>query len=87
MSPSAQATMQPQLTLQSLSFAAFRLSQPARAMFRKLGLTNYLEAAICYVTDFAWLADELGGRDVWQRMNRVSGEWQLAVAACIAAEC
>ena len=109
-------------------FASFKSSQPARAMFRKLGLSDYLEAAtswrslreiivafndpdqgrfvdlarqcdgvassgervllhaICYVTDFAWLADELTNGKAWQRMDRVGGEWRQAVAACIAAE-
>lgn len=42
--------------------------------------------AILYVTDFAWLADELGGSKVWQNMDRVGGDWRRAVAACIAAE-
>lgn len=47
--------------------------------------------AICYVTDFAWLADELGtsskGKSrVWQDMDRVSGEHRRCVAACIGAE-
>lgn len=42
--------------------------------------------AILYVTDFAWLADELGGARVWQNMDRVGGEWRQAVAACIGAE-
>lgn len=112
-----------------MNFADFKASQPAQAMFRKLHLEEYLDAAtnwralrelivqfnnpdegnfvklarqcdgiassgervllhaILFVTDFAWLADELGGREVWQRMNRVSGEWQRAVAACITAEC
>lgn len=42
--------------------------------------------AILYVTDFAWLADELDGGRTWYRMDSVSGEWRKAVAACIAAE-
>jgi hypothetical protein len=47
--------------------------------------------AICYVTDFAWLADELGtdskGRSrVWQDFDRVSGEHRRCVAACIGVE-
>jgi hypothetical protein len=109
-------------------FEAFKAGQPARAIFRALGLSEYLEAAtswrvlrmlivqfndcdkgnfvalarrydgvcssgervllhaICYVTDFAWLADELGGKRVWQNMHRASGEWRQAVVACIAAE-
>lgn len=41
--------------------------------------------AIMYVCDFAWLADKLGGKKVWQNMNRAGGEFQEAVAACIAA--
>jgi hypothetical protein len=109
-------------------FAEWKASQPAQAMFRKLGLSQYLEAAtswralrslivdfndrdkgnfvklvrrcdgvassgerillhaICYVCDFAWLADELAEGKAWRNMDRVSGEWRLAVAACIAAE-
>jgi hypothetical protein len=111
-----------------MDFASFQAGQPARDMFRKLGLLDYLESAtswrdlrymivefndpdkgrfvklakqcdgvcssgerillhaILYVTDFAWLADKLGGKTVWQDMNRASGEWQEAVAACIGAE-
>jgi hypothetical protein len=118
-----------------MDFAEFKVSEPARAIFRKLGLEGYLyEAnswrmlrilivhfndpdegrfverarrcngvcssgerillhAICYVCDFAWLADELGGKGhtkngvwVWRNMDRVSGVWRRAVAACIAAE-
>lgn len=111
-----------------MNFADFKSSDPAQSMFRKLGLTDYLEAAnswpmlrhlivefndpdkgrfvklakqcdgvcssgervllhaILYVTDFAWLADKLGGKTVWQDMNRASGEWQDAVAACIGAK-
>ena len=111
-----------------MDFATFKAGQPAQAMFRKLGLSDILDAAqswrslrrlvvdfngcdegrfvdlakqcdgvassgervllhaICYVTDFAWLADELGHRKVWQNMNRAGGDWQRAVAACIAAE-
>jgi hypothetical protein len=46
--------------------------------------------AILYVTDFAWLADELdtdskGRSRVWQNMDRASGEHRRAVAACIGA--
>lgn len=118
-----------------MNFAEFKASAPARSMFRKLGLLDYLDSAgswrslrhtivdfndcdqgnfvklarqcdgvcssgerillhaICYVTDFAWLADELAGVDkkrktsrVWQNMDRASGEFQRCVAACIAAE-
>lgn len=118
-----------------MTFEQFKASEPATAMFRKLGLEDILAAApgwrslralivhyndcdkghfvnlarrcdgvcssgerimlhaICFVTDFAWLADELGGKGhskngvcVWQNMDRVSGEWRRAVAACIAAE-
>jgi hypothetical protein len=111
-----------------LSFVAFKAGQPARAMFRKLGLSEYLNAAqswrqlramtvdfngcdegrfvalardcdgtassgervllhaILYVTDFAWLADELTGGKAWQRMDSAGGEWRQAVAACVAAE-
>jgi hypothetical protein len=123
----------PQLSRFSLNFAAWKASLPVQAMFRKLGLEEYLAAAtswqalrvlivdfndpdegrfvklcrqcdgvcssgervllhaICYVCDFAWLADEFargkGGMCLaWQNMNRAGGEWQLAVAACIAAE-
>jgi hypothetical protein len=39
-----------------------------------------------YVTDFAWLADELDGGRTWQFMSDVSGDYRLAVAARIAAE-
>jgi hypothetical protein len=47
--------------------------------------------AICYVTDFAWLADELAGTDktggtAWRNMDRASGEHRRCVAACIGAE-
>jgi hypothetical protein len=42
--------------------------------------------AILYVTDFAWLADELGNGYVWRNMDRASGDYRLAVAACIGAE-
>jgi hypothetical protein len=111
-----------------LSFAAFKAGQPARAIFRAMGLSEYLEGAnnwrslralivdyndcdkglfvdsarrydgvcssgervllhaILYVTDFAWLADELTGGKAWQRMDRAGGEWRAAVAACIGAE-
>ena len=111
-----------------MNFASFKAGKPAQAMFRKLGLLEYLEAAqswralraiivefngcdqgnfvdlarecdgvassgervllhaILYVTDFAWLADELGGKCIWQNMDRVGGEWRMAVAACIAAD-
>jgi hypothetical protein len=107
-------------------FAWFRKSEPARAMFRKLGCQNILAAstswralrmlvvdfnecdrgcfvkaarqcvcssgervllhAILCVTDFAWLADELGGGEVWRDFARVSGDHRRAVVACIAAE-
>jgi len=111
-----------------MDFASFKASQPAQAMFRKLGLEAYLGAAtswrslrtlivhfndcdagnfvalarqcngvcssgervllhaILYVTDFAWLADELTDGRAWQRMDRTSGDWRRAVAACIGAE-
>jgi hypothetical protein len=51
--------------------------------------------AILYVTDFAWLADELAGADeadgkprgkTWRNMDRASGEHRRCVAACIGAE-
>lgn len=42
--------------------------------------------AVCYATDFAWLADELSDGKAWQRMDSASGDWRRAVAACIAAE-
>ena len=48
--------------------------------------------AILYVTDFAWLADELAGVDkkgigmAWRDMDRASGEHRRCVAACIGAE-
>jgi hypothetical protein len=118
-----------------VTFAEFKASDPARSMFRKLGLLDYLEEAtswrslralivdfndnsggkypfvdlarrcdvvassgerillhaILYVTDFAWLADELGTDDrgrsrVWQNMHRASGEHRRCVAACVGAE-
>lgn len=109
-------------------FQSFKSGDPARSLFRKLGLLDYLEAAqswrmlrhlivdfngcdqgnfvklvrqcdgvcssgerillhaICYVTDFAWLADELQTGGVWQNMNRASGTFRRAVAACLDAE-
>ena len=113
-----------------MTFAEFKTSHPAQAMFRKLGLTEYLNAAsswralrsmivdfndcdagnfvklvkrcdgvcssgerillhaICYACDFAWLADQLQTgkrveRGVWQNMDRASGDFGRAVAACI----
>jgi hypothetical protein len=39
--------------------------------------------AILFVTDFAWLADELIEGRAWFRMDDVSGEFRDAVAACI----
>jgi hypothetical protein len=114
-----------------MTFAEFKASRPARDIFDKLGLLDYLESAtswrslrtlivdfngcdkgnfvalvrdcgcssgervllhaILYVTDFAWLADELGtdskGKSrVWHNMDRVSGEHRRCVAACIVAE-
>jgi hypothetical protein len=45
--------------------------------------------AILYLTDFAWLADELdkeAERGTWQSFNRVSGDHRRAVVACIAVE-
>lgn len=110
-----------------MDFNEFKASDPARAMFRKMGLLEYLEAAtswralrslivdfngcdegnfvalardldgvassgervllhaVLYVTDFAWLADELTAGKAWQRMDRVSGDHQRAVAACVGA--
>lgn len=109
-------------------FSIFKRMDPARDMFRKLELLEYLEVAnswrslrslivqfndcdqgnfvklvrqcdgvcssgervllhaICFVTDFAWLADELGGKKVWQNMDRCSGDHRRCVAACIGAE-
>ena len=111
-----------------MTFAEFKAGAPARAMFRKMGLQEYLEAAqswrslrklivhfndaeegnfaalardcdgvassgervllhaILYVTDFAWLADELAEGKAWRNMDRASGEHRRAVAACIGAE-
>lgn len=114
-----------------MTFEQFKSGQPARSMFRKLGLEEYLEAAtswralrsiivdfngcdegnfvklvkhcdgvcssgerillhaICYACDFAWLADQLqtgkrsSERGVWQNMDRASGDFGCAVAACI----
>lgn len=42
--------------------------------------------AICFVMDFAWLADELAKGKAWRNMDRCSGDHRQAVAACIAAE-
>jgi hypothetical protein len=42
--------------------------------------------AVLYVTDFAWLADELAAGRAWRGMADVDGEWREAVAACVAAE-
>ena len=109
----------------NLTFAAFKAGTPAQAMFRKLGVKDYLQAAtswrtlreliiayndpelglfvdaarrcdgiassgerillhaILYATDFAWLADELAEGKAWRQMDRVSGQWAAAVAACI----
>lgn len=39
--------------------------------------------AICYACDFGWLADELGGERIWQNMDRASGNYTRAIAACI----
>lgn len=111
-----------------MDFENFKSAQPARAMFLKLGLLEYLETAtswhnlrasivrfngidegnfvararqcdgvassgervllhaICYVTDFAWLADELAAGKAWHRMDRANEDWRKAVAACIAAD-
>lgn len=114
-----------------MTFAEFKAGEPARSIFRKLGLAEYLEAAtswralraiivdfnqcdqgnfvklvrqcdgvcssgerillhaICYACDFAWLADQLqtgkraSERGVWQNMDRASGDFGRAVAACI----
>lgn len=41
--------------------------------------------AIPYVTDFAWLADELDKGRTWYHMDDASGEHRQAVAACVAA--
>lgn len=114
-----------------MTFEQFKKGQPAQSMFRKLGLTEYLDAAtswrglralivefnacdegnfvslvkrcdgvcssgerillhaICYACDFAWLADQMqtgsrkSERGVWHNMDRASGEFGCAVAACI----
>ncbi|WP_296714475.1 hypothetical protein [Rhodoblastus sp.] len=42
--------------------------------------------AILYVTDFAWLADELDEGRTWQRLGDLSGSYRQAVAACISTE-
>ena len=42
--------------------------------------------AILYVTDFAWLADELDDGRTWRRMANVSGIYRQAVMACLNAE-
>ena len=42
--------------------------------------------AVLYVTDFAWLADELdkeAERGTWRSFDQVSGEHRRAVVACI----
>jgi hypothetical protein len=50
-----------------------------------------LVKAILYVTDFAWLADELDADEgdkrgrTWRRMDSASGEFRECVAACIGA--
>jgi hypothetical protein len=109
----------------SLTFDDFKAGEPARSMFRKMRLGQYLEVAtswrslrtlivdyndpdkglfveaarrcndvassgervllhaILFVTDFAWLADELARGRAWRRMDDVSDEWRAAVAACI----
>src|SRR5258708_20594322 len=36
--------------------------------------------AVLYVTDFAWLADELAGGRAWRGMADGDGEWGQAVA-------
>jgi hypothetical protein len=111
-----------------MTFLEFKASAPARAMFRKMGLLEYLDDAsswrelralivqfndcdkgnfvdiakacdgvassgervllhaILYVTDFAWLADELAEGKAWRNMDRASGDHRRAVAACIGAE-
>lgn len=113
-----------------MDFKAFQSCDPARAIFRAMGLLDYLESstswralralivdyndcdaghfvkaarkydgvcssgervllhAILYVTDFAWLADELDaeGRGTWRQFDRVGGDHRRAVAACIGAE-
>jgi hypothetical protein len=111
-----------------VTFPEWKASRPVRAMFRKLGLSDILDAAlswralralivrfndpdkghfvtlvrdcdgvassgerillhaICYVVDFAWLADELAEGKAWRNMDRASGEHQRCVAACIGAE-
>lgn len=111
-----------------MNFQEFKSSAPARELFGKLGLTEYLEVAenwgmlrtliikfnnpwegkfvqavrrcddtassgervllraVCYATDFAWLADELSEGKAWQKMDSADGDWRRAVAACIAAE-
>jgi hypothetical protein len=111
-----------------MTFAEFQASAPARNIFRKVGVLEWLEAAtswrslrflivkfngadegnfvalardcdgvassgervllhaILYVTDFAWLADELAAGKAWANMDRASGEHRRAVAACVGAE-
>jgi len=111
-----------------MDFEGFKSGQAARAMFRKLGLSEYLESAaswrelrtliinfngrdegnfvalarqcdgvassgervllhaILFVTDFAWLADELTEGKAWQRMDSASDDWRSAVAACVGAK-
>lgn len=111
-----------------MTFAEFKASAPARDIFQKLGLTDYLEAAttwrmlrhlivdfndpdkgrfvkiakrcdgiassgervllhaVCYATDFAWLADKMTKGRAWQRMEYADSDYRKAVAACIAAQ-
>ncbi len=111
-----------------MDFENFKSGQPAREMFLKLGLLEYLESAtgwrnlrdsvvrfngiddgnfvdrarrfdgnassgervllhaILYVTDFAWLADELAGSKAWRSMDRATDDWRRAVAACVGAD-
>ncbi len=76
-----------------MTFAEFKSSQPARAMFRKLGLSEYLEAAQSWRNLRALVVDFNGcdkGRfvDLVRRCDGVasSGERVLLHAICYACD-
>ena len=43
-----------------------------------------LLTACLWAADFAWLADELSEGCMWQWMDKVSGDYRDATAACVA---
>jgi len=45
---------------------------------------HVLLTACLYAADFAWLADELSEGGTWRRVDKVSGAYRDAVAACVA---